>query len=57
MKVLLFMVSEKQDRATLEYRSGGDLTVKELEILKDYIDDLIALEKSMQPLCLKETEK
>jgi hypothetical protein len=46
MKVALFEIREL--RASLAYRSSP-LEIKDLEILKDYIQDLIAMPNAIRP--------
>ena len=40
MKVVLFEISAKQNRASLHYRSGEPLTIEEIHILTEYLADL-----------------
>lgn len=49
MKVVLFEISEGFNQARLEYRSGGTLTIKEMNILRNYLSDLISQKISCEP--------
>lgn len=49
MKVLLFAVSAKYRQAWLHYRSGDPLTIEELEILRDYVMELIGQKQGLMP--------
>jgi len=49
MKIVLFEVAETYNAARLKYRSGEPLTIQEMKILRNYMDELIANNLRAQP--------